>query len=265
VEIEGWVVKPGESGGPCPTVLCIHGGPFGTWGYAFNEEFLALTGHGFAVAVANPRGSTGYGDGFSTVIRRIWGDLELVDLNAFIDEVVRLKLADPDRLGVTGYSGGGHLTAWLIGHSGRFKAAVPEQGVYNMTSMYGVSDARDLIELVMDGAPHEDPERYWLRSPIAYAHKVVTPTLLIQGEDDIRCPMEQAEQLFSLLIRHGCRAELLRLKGCNHSAQVWGDPDIRRNRMSAMIDWFERHLFRVEGALCSEDVARHESHRPDGH
>jgi dipeptidyl aminopeptidase/acylaminoacyl peptidase len=104
-----------------------------------------------------------------------------------------------------------------------------------------------------------------LRSPIAYAHKVVTPTLLIQGEDDIRCPMEQAEQLFSLLIRHGCRAELLRLKGCNHSAQVWGDPDIRRNRMSAMIDWFERHLFRVEGALCSEDVARHESHRSDGH
>jgi dipeptidyl aminopeptidase/acylaminoacyl peptidase len=243
VEIEGWVFMPAKGKGPHKTLLMIHGGPHAGWGHTFNEDFQELAGAGWAVAIANPRGSTGYGDAFSGAIVGCWGHPELEDFNAFLDELVKRGLADPDRLGVSGVSGGGHLTGWLIGHTNRFKAAVPEQGVYNMFSMFGVSDAgADLISLEMGGEPHEKPELYWALSPVAHAHKCVTPTLVIQGENDVRCPMEQAEQLYAVLKRAGCEAEFLRLSGCNHGLQVMGPPHLRRARMDALTDWFERHI-----------------------
>jgi dipeptidyl aminopeptidase/acylaminoacyl peptidase len=132
------------------------------------------------VAFANPRGSTGYGDAFSKSIIGCWGKPEHKDFDAVLDELVARGIADPDSLGVTGVSGGGHLSGWLIGQTNRFKAAVPEQGVYNMFSMYGVSDAGvALIALEMDGPPHKQSKRYWELSPVAHAHKCKTPTLLI--------------------------------------------------------------------------------------
>ncbi|MGH7016581.1 MAG: prolyl oligopeptidase family serine peptidase, partial [Caulobacteraceae bacterium] len=243
VEIEGWVLLPASGKAPFKTILFIHGGPHAGWGCSFNEDFLEMAGSGWAAAFCNPRGSTGYGDDFSGAIVGRWGDPELEDFEAFLDELVRRGLADPDRLGVTGVSGGGHLSAWLIGHTDRFKAAVPEQGVYNMLSMYGVSDAGvELLTHELGGAPHEAPGTYWERSPIAHAHKCTTPALLIQGENDVRCPMEQAEQLYTVLRRNGCQAELLRLRNCNHGLQVWGPPPLRRARMDAMKDWFGRHI-----------------------
>lgn len=244
VAVEGWVWKPSRSKGPMKTILCIHGGPQGAYGYAFNEDFHELVGAGYAVAFANPRGSTGYGDEFSKSIVGRWGDAELEDLNAFLDEVIARGIADPDNLGVTGISVGGYLTAWLIGHSNRFKAAIPEQGLYNLFSMYGSSDAAGLDWLAgeMGGHPHQAVQRYWEHSPIAYAHSCRTPTLLIQGEDDVRCPMAEAEQLFAVLKHNGCEAELLRLKNCSHTLEIYGPPPLRRARMDAIKDWFGRHL-----------------------
>jgi dipeptidyl aminopeptidase/acylaminoacyl peptidase len=243
VIVEGWVMAPAGEIGPLKTLLFIHGGPHAGWGATFNEDFLEMAGAGYAVAFANPRGSTGYGDAFSTAIRERWGHPELEDFTAFLDALVAREIADPDRLGVTGVSGGGHLSGWLIGHTDRFKAAVPEQGLYNMLSMYGVSDAGvDLITHELGGAPHEQPERYWALSPLAHAHKCLTPTLLIQGENDVRCPMEQAEQFYTVLKKAGCEVELLRLRGCNHGAHIAGPPPLRRARMEAMRDWFERHI-----------------------
>lgn len=242
--VEGWVFSPPHGERPSRTILFIHGGPHATYGYSFNEDFHELVGAGYAVAFANPRGSLGYGDAFSAAIVGRWGDPELEDLNAFLDELVSRGLSDPARLGVTGLSAGGYLSAWLIGHTDRFRAAVPEQGVYNLVSMYGTSDAAglDLLAAKMGGEPHELVLRYWEHSPIAYAHTCRTPTLLIQGEEDVRCPMEQAEQLFAVLKYNGCKVELLRLKGCNHALETYGPPPLRRARMNAIKDWFGRYL-----------------------
>ena len=242
-EVEGWVLKPAGAKPPYKTILYIHGGPHAAFGYSFNADFQELVGAGYALAYCNPRGSTGYGDAFSTAILGRWGKPEHQDFDAFLDRLVEAGIADPDRLGVTGVSGGGHLSAWLIGNSRRFKAAVPEQGVYNMFSMWGVSDAGTvLIGLEMGGDPHRIPDRYWALSPLAHAHKCRTPTLLIQGENDIRCPMQQAEEFYTALRHAGCDVELLRLQNCSHALQVTGPPPLRRYRMHAMHEWFDRYL-----------------------
>ncbi len=243
VEVEGWILKPRHVRAPYKTLLCIHGGPHAGFGYSFNCDYHELVGAGYAVLTTNPRGSTGYGDDFSTSIFGIWGKPETRDFNALLDHLVKRGISHEHKLGVTGVSGGGHLSGWLIGHTNRFKAAVPEQGVYNMISMWGTSDAgKKLIELEMGGELHKIPDTYWALSPLAHAHKCKTPTLLIQGEDDIRCPMEQAEQMYAALEHHGCEVELLRLKNCTHAAQVGGDPALRRYRMNAMKKWFARYI-----------------------
>jgi dipeptidyl aminopeptidase/acylaminoacyl peptidase len=267
IPIEGWLFRPPHLKPPYETVLYIHGGPFMTFGHSYQEDFLELVGAGYAVAFANPRGSTGYGDAFSTPIVGRWGELELDDFTRFLDALVSRGLADPDRLAVMGYSGGGFLSAWLIGHSDRFRAAIPEQGIYNMASAHGASDASGYFEFLMGGAPHERPERYWSQSPLAYAHRVTTPTLLIQGEDDLRCPMEQAEQYYTALRRGGCEAELLRLSNCYHSAHVAGSPSVRRTRMNAVKNWLDRHLHGEGERLQSEpgdDWRQHEAGAESG-
>jgi dipeptidyl aminopeptidase/acylaminoacyl peptidase len=243
VQIEGWVLMPKHVRAPYRTILVIHGGPHAGYGWAFGFDFQELVGAGYAVAYMNPRGSTGYGNAFARSILGCWGDPELQDFNAFLDELIRRGISHPDRLGVTGISGGGHLSAWLIGHSNRFKAAVAEQGVYNMVSMWGTSDAgKVLLELEMGGPLHKIPMTYWERSPLAYAPACRTPILLLQGENDIRCPMEQAEQFYAALRVHGCEAEFVRMKQCNHGAQIGGRPSLRRFRMTALKDWFDRHI-----------------------
>ncbi len=243
VEVEGWVMKPRHVRAPYKTVLTIHGGPHLGYGCSFWSDMHELVGAGYAVAYMNPRGSTGYGDEFCRSILGRWGDPEVEDFSAFLDEIVERGITNSDRLGVTGISGGGHLSAWLIGHTNRFKAAVPEQGVYSMISMWGTSDAgRDLLEIELGGEPHKMPMTYWKRSPIAHVHKCRTPTLLLQGENDIRCPMEQAEQLFAKLHHHGCEVELIPMKRCSHGEQVFGRPPLRRYRMNVLRDWFDKHL-----------------------
>jgi dipeptidyl aminopeptidase/acylaminoacyl peptidase len=243
VEIEGWVLKPRHARAPYKTILNIHGGPHGGYGCTFWADLHELVGAGYAVAFMNPRGSTGYGREFMQSIFGCWGYPELEDFTAFLDELVKRKIAHPDKLGVTGISGGGHLSSWLIGHTDRFKAAVPEQGVYNLVSFWGVSDAgQALIDLEMDSRLHKDPMKYWKHSPMAYANRCKTPTLLLQGEDDVRCPMTQAEEYFSALKHYGCEVELVRMRNCNHGAQVGRRPALRRFRMNVLKDWFDRHI-----------------------
>ncbi|MDP6810356.1 MAG: S9 family peptidase [Pseudomonadales bacterium] len=243
VEVEGWVLKPKHVRAPYKTVLYIHGGPHAAFGLSFQVDFQELVGAGYAVVYCNPRGSTGYGSDFSSAIIGCWGEPETEDFNAILNNLTRRGIANKDRLGVTGVSGGGHLSGWLMGHTNRFKAAIPEQGVYNMFSMWGVSDAgKMLIELEMDGAPHEVPERYWALSPLAYAHKCRTPTLLIQGENDIRCPMEQAEAMYQAIYTSGSPVELLRLNNCSHGVEIAGPPPLRRFRMDAILEWFDRYV-----------------------
>ena len=140
VAVEGWLVKPPKGDAPYPTILFIHGGPHLGFGHIFHFDTQLLCGAGYAVLLINHRASTGYGDEFATAIKGDWGNLDYHDLMAGVDHVIASGDADPDRLGVCGRSGGGNLSCWIVGHTDRFKAAVPENPVTNWVSFYGTSD-----------------------------------------------------------------------------------------------------------------------------
>lgn len=160
-EVEGWLLTPPTGQAPYPTVLYIHGGPHGAFGYGFHFDMQMLAGAGYAVLLINHRGSTGYGDAFATATRGGWGELDYGDLMAGVDLVIGTGRADADRLGVCGLSGGGNLTCWIVGHTDRFKAAVPENPVTSWLSFYGVSDVGVWFALEeLGGHPWEMPEVY---------------------------------------------------------------------------------------------------------
>ena len=246
VPVEGWIVKPATGEPPYPTVLYIHGGPYSGFGHIFSFDFQMLAGAGYAVLFINPRGSTGYGDAFSTRINGDFGNLDYRDLMAGVDQAIEKGIADPDRLGVCGLSYGGYMTCWIVGQTDRFKAAVPENPVTNWVSKYSVSDIGVwFVAREMGGLPHEIPEVYRRCSPITYAHRCTTPTLLIQGEHDWRCPAEQAEQFYGVLKASGCTVEMLRLPNSSHTGTITGPPALRRAQNKALLDWMNRYVLGV--------------------
>lgn len=243
VAVEGWIVKPAEGNAPYPTILYIHGGPHGAFGHAFHFDTQMLCGAGYAVLLVNHRASTGYGDAFSTAIKGDWGNLDYNDLMAGVDFAVEKGIADPDRLGVCGLSGGGNLSCWTVGQTDRFKAAVPENPVTNWVSFYGVSDIGVWFAVEqMGGHPHEIPDVYAKCSPITYAHRCKTPTLLVQGEHDWRCPAEQSEQFYAVLKANGCTVEMVRLPGAFHGGTHSGAPINRRVHNEVLLDWMDRYV-----------------------
>ncbi|MBS3933382.1 MAG: S9 family peptidase [Truepera sp.] len=247
VRVEGWIMKPCLGQAPYPTILYIHGGPHSGFGHIFSFDFQMLAGAGYAVLFINQRGSTGYGDGFSTRIIGDWGNLDYQDLMAGVDFVIEKGIADPDLLGCCGLSGGGNLTCWIVGQTDRFKAAVPENPVTNWVSMYGASDIGPwFVPAEMGGLPHEIPEVYRRCSPITYAHRCTTPTLLVQGEHDYRCPAEQSEQFYAVLKASGCMVEMLRLPASSHAGSIRGTPLLRRVQNDALLDWMNRYLLGIE-------------------
>ncbi len=246
--VEGWVMLP-QGDAPYPTILHIHGGPHAGYGHAFHFDYHILAGAGYAVLFLNHRGSTGYGDAFATATHADWGNLDYADLMAGVDEAVRQGIADPDRLGCGGISGGGYLSCWIVGHTDRFKAAVPEAAVSNFVSFYGTADVGPVFAVrEMGGKPHEVPEVYARCSPITYAHRCKTPTLLIVGEADYRCPAEQTEQFYTTLKANGCTVAMLRLPGCSHDGTAMGPLPARRARNTAQLDWMNRYVLGREAS-----------------
>lgn len=243
VQVEGWYMKPARGEAPYPTILYIHGGPHAAYGYGFHFDFQMLAGAGYGVLFLNHRASTGYGDGFSTAIKGDWGNLDYQDLMSGVDHAISLGLANPDRLGVCGTSGGGNLSCWIVGQTDRFKAAIPQNPVTNWRSFYGTSDIGIYFGVEqMGGHPHEIPEVYDRCSPISYAHNCKTPTLLVQSELDWRCPAEQSEQFYTVLKAKGCIVEMLRQPGGSHGASIYGAINLRRAHNDAMLDWFARYV-----------------------
>jgi dipeptidyl aminopeptidase/acylaminoacyl peptidase len=241
--VEGWLMRPPTGAAPYPTVLYIHGGPHSGFGHLFSFDFHMLAGAGYAVLFVNQRGSTGYGEAFASQIIGDWGNHDYRDLMAGVDEAVARGLADPERLGVCGLSGGGNLSCWIVGQTGRFKAAVPENPVTNWVSFYGVSDIGTwFAPAELGGHPHEVPEVYARCAPITYAHRCTTPTLLIQGEADYRCPAEQSEQFYAVLKVAGCPVEMLRLPAAPHAASIDGPPAIRAAQNEALLGWMNRYV-----------------------
>ena len=244
VAVEGWYMKPtNEAVAPHPTILYIHGGPHVGYGNGFSFDFQMLAGLGYGVLYINHRASTGYGDAFATAIKGDWGNLDYGDLMTGVDCAIAQGLADEDRLGCAGTSGGGNLSTWIVGQTDRFKAAIPQNPVTNWHSFYGTSDVGIWFAVEqMGGHPHEMPEVYAKCSPITYAHRCTTPTLLVQSEHDWRCPAEQSEQFYTALKANGCVVEMLRQPGGPHGASIRGTINARREHLLAMVDWFGKYV-----------------------
>lgn len=240
--IDAWFMSMAGQRKPLPTVLFIHAGPFLCTGHAFRYDFHHLTSHGYGVLFANFRGSTGYGEGFMRAIADDWGARGYPDHMGAVDAAIELGYADPMRLGVWGPSHGGFATCWIVGHTNRFRAAVAEAASTNFTTLYYQTDAPQTYRRELGGRPHEIPDVYRSRSPITYAHRCTTPTLLLHGEDDLRCPIGEAEQFYRTLWDVGCPTELLRIPSCSHVGDSIGPLSARRAQNEALVSWFDRYL-----------------------
>ncbi len=242
--VHGWLLKPGrfDARRKWPLVLEVHGGPEAMYAWSFMHEFQVLAGRGYGVLYTNPRGSKGYGEPFAARIFADWGGQDAADCLAAVDAATALDWVDPARLFLTGGSYGGFMALWLLGHTGRFRAAVAQRGCYNFVSFYGTSDIGPTFgRYVLGGPVYELEERYRALSPLTYVRDVRTPLLLIHSENDLRCPMEQAEQVFVQLRAIGqAETELIRFPEESHNLSRSGRPDRRVERLDRIVGWFER-------------------------
>ena len=241
-EVPGWVLLP-EGEGPHPAVLYVHGGPHAAYGRAMLFEFYLLRARGLAVVYANPRGSVGYGQAYAQIKGR-WGEADAADLLGFLDAAVERFGLDHERQGVAGGSYGGFMTNWLTArHPERFKAAVTQRSICNWTSFWGASDIGiRFSELELGAGLWEDPVRYWQKSPLAHAHALKTPTLVVHAERDHRCPIDQGETWFAALVSRGVPARFLRVPEEGHELSRSGRPDRRVKRLEEIVDWMAGYL-----------------------
>ncbi len=253
--LEGWILKPVgfDPESKYPLVLAVHGGPHGQYGWAFFHEFQVLAGMGIAVFYMNPRGSDGYGESFRTAVVRDWGGNDFQDLMTGLDHVIGLGFADPARLGIAGGSYGGFMTNWAISQTDRFRAAVAMRSLSNLVSDYAINDIVPWGALEMGPEPWPNPEELWSRSPIRYVKNIKTPLLLTHGEMDIRCPIEQAEEMFGALRLLGREVELLRFPEETHELSRSGRPDRRVERLERIAAWFRTHLLEAVPELETEE------------
>lgn len=236
--VHGWVYLP-EGAGPHPALLNIHGGPHSSYGPGFFDEFQVYVAAGYAVVACNPRGSGGYGFDHGRVVKDALGDRDAVDVLAFLDHALEtVPGLDAGRVGVMGGSYGGYLTAWLIGHTDRFAAAIVERGYLDPHSFVGSSDIGWFFISEYSGSP----DTWDAQSPMAFVDHVRTPTLVLHSEDDLRCPLGPALRYYTRLKQNGVDAELLVFPGENHELSRSGTPHHRRQRFDAILDWWARHL-----------------------
>jgi dipeptidyl aminopeptidase/acylaminoacyl peptidase len=245
--IQGWIVKPPDFDPTAkyPLVLEIHGGPHAMWGPSeptMWHEFQVLAARGYVVFYCNPRGSSGYGQDSLLAIHKDWGLADYRDYLAGVDRVVAQGYIDPDRLAITGGSYGGYMTAWIIGHDDRFKAAVSQRGVYDLGAFSGATDIPRFTERTFETAYWDDPEKLWQHSPLAYVKDVQTPLLIIHSEKDYRAPMIGAEQLYAALRRLGRTVSLVRYPHEGHELSRSGKPKHRIDRLNRIVDWFDQHV-----------------------
>jgi len=244
-DLQGWILKPPDfdESEKYPSILEIHGGPRVQYGNFFMHEFYFLAAHGYVVYFCNPRGGLGYGEEHAKAIVNNWGTADYDDLMAWVDFVQQKPYIDPERMGLTGGSYGGYMTNWIIGHTDRFQAAVTQRSVSNLISMYGSSDFNWAFQYEFgDEPPWENLENYWRQSPMKTIGNAKTPTLVIHSEQDLRCDMEQDEQVFVALKKLGVDTEMVRFPDEPHGLSRGGRTDRRIERLNHILRWFDRHL-----------------------
>jgi dipeptidyl aminopeptidase/acylaminoacyl peptidase len=250
-EVEAWIVRPAgfEEGTRYPVLVNIHGGPFTQYGNGFFDEFQVYAGGGYAVVYSNPRGSSGYSEDWGRAIMGPgelgpgWGSVDVEDVMAVTDTALeQFDFCDPDRVGVMGGSYGGFMTSWIVGHTNRFKAACSERAVNNFVSMYGSSDIGWVFKGYHGEFVHDAVDTYLQMSPWTYAKAIETPLLILHSENDLRCNIEQAEQLFTTLRLLKRDVELVRFPAESHELTRSGNPGHRVARFELLLDWFDRYL-----------------------
>lgn len=251
-EIEGLLTYPlnYEPGMRYPMVLNIHGGPAGVFSQNFvaanqgSYPIAALAEKGIFVLRPNPRGSTGYGADFRLANQRDWGGGDYKDLMAGVDHVIKLGLADSTRMGVMGWSYGGYMSSWIVGHTNRFKAASIGAPVVNLISQDGTSDIAEFLHSYNKKYYWEDFDAYTLQSPLRYVNNVKTPVLLQHGEADERVPLSQSKEFYMALKRREVPVRLLVLPRQPHGPT---EPRMNLKAMQSNIEWFEQHLLERKG------------------
>ena len=243
-KVQGWLITPPNfrTGKRYPSILQIHGGPRAQYAFSFFHEMQYLAAKGYVVLYTNPRGGTGRGETWADSIAGGWGDLDYKDCMAAADYLEKQRFIHPKKMGVTGGSYGGYMTNWIIGHTNRFKAAVTQRSICDLTPFVGGSDIGFALGREFDGFPWTNPENYEKCSPITYFKKVKTPVLIIHSEQDLRCNIEQAEQMFAMLKILKKKVEMVRFPEEPHGLSRHGRPDRRIARLNWIVKWFDRYL-----------------------
>ena len=243
--VEAFLLHPAgyEEGERYPLVLDVHGGPAGFYGPKLDAIQQSLAAAGNFVLLVNPRGSTTYGGAFAIANLHDWGGGDYEDLMMAVDQATARPDIDPDRLGVYGYSYGGFMSSWIVGHTDRFKTAVIGAPVVDLVSMYGTSDiSYSFLPLYIGGTPVTNHDRYLALSPLSHLHNARTPTLILHGEADERCPIGQGEQLYVALQDAGVETEFARYPDGGHLFPWMGAIEHRVDFATRAVNWFERFL-----------------------
>jgi dipeptidyl aminopeptidase/acylaminoacyl peptidase len=243
--IQAWVQRPPDfqQGKRYPLILDIHGGPHAAYGYTFDHEFQWMAAKGYVVLYPNPRGSTTYGQEFGNIIQYAYPGDDYKDLMAGVDDLIARGWVDPEKLGVTGGSGGGVLTNWVVGHTNRFKAAVSQRSIADWSGFWYTADFTLFTPTWFRGAPWDQEADFKARSPITYIKNVTTPLMLIEGEADLRTPpADGGEQMFRALKFLRRPTVMVRFPGESHELSRSGRPTHRVERLHHLVGWFDKYL-----------------------
>jgi len=241
-KIQGWVVTPPnfDSAKKYPMILEIHGGPFASYGSVYSAEIQAFAAAGYVVLYSNPRGSTSYGEEFGNLIHHDYPNHDYDDLMSGVDALLEKGYVDKENLFVTGGSGGGCLSAWIVGKTDRFNAAVVAKPVINWYSFVLYADGVQFFSKYwFPNKPWEDPSNYLKRSPLTYVGNVTTPTMLLTGEEDFRTPIAESEQFYAALKLENVETALVRIPGASHG--IANKPSNLIAKLASILAWFDKY------------------------